>query len=68
MHVLLISDYIVSHVELLFTQIVFCSMIISGYKRPLVDNDLFDLNRDDKASRVSNRFLRIWNAEKKKYA
>ena len=38
-----------------------------GYKRPLVDGDLFDLNREDKAGRVSRRFLKTWNAIKKSY-
>ncbi|CAK8671759.1 unnamed protein product [Clavelina lepadiformis] len=45
----------------------FSKMIMKGYKRPLVDSDLWDLNRVDKAGRVSRRFLKIWNAEKAKF-
>ncbi|CAK8671761.1 unnamed protein product [Clavelina lepadiformis] len=44
----------------------FSKMIMQGYKRPLVDSDLWDLNCVDKAERVSKRFLKIWNAEKAK--
>ena len=43
-------------------------MIWLGYKRPLVDDDLFDINQEDKAENVSKKFLRFWNAEKRTFA
>ncbi|XP_065826757.1 multidrug resistance-associated protein 1-like [Oscarella lobularis] len=39
------------------------SMIFTGYKRPLTDDDLFDLFPDDKAKVVVPRFLNAWNHE-----
>ncbi|XP_076819730.1 multidrug resistance-associated protein 1-like isoform X2 [Clavelina lepadiformis] len=45
----------------------FSRMVWNGYKRPLVQDDLWDLNREDKAGRVSRHFLHIWNQEKNKY-
>jgi len=41
-------------------------MIWIGYKRPIVTEDLWDLDRADKAGRVSRHFLHIWNAEKER--
>ncbi|XP_078481138.1 multidrug resistance-associated protein 1-like [Ciona intestinalis] len=45
----------------------FSKMIMSGYKHPVVEKDLWDLNREDKSGRIAKRFLKIWNAEKDKY-
>ena len=39
------------------------SMIFTGYKRPLTDDDLFDLYPDDMAKVVVPRFLNAWNHE-----
>ena len=41
-------------------------MIWIGYKRPIVNDDLWDLDREDKAGRVSRHFLHVWNKEKRK--
>nr|CAB3219629.1 multidrug resistance-associated protein 1-like [Phallusia mammillata] len=44
----------------------FSKMIFLGYKRPLVDEDLWLLNNEDKCSRVSRHFMKNWNVEKAK--
>ncbi|XP_076819725.1 multidrug resistance-associated protein 1-like isoform X2 [Clavelina lepadiformis] len=45
-----------------------CSKIIlTGYKCPLVDSDLWNLNRVDKAEKVVAHLLKKWNAEKSKF-
>ncbi|CAK8684757.1 unnamed protein product [Clavelina lepadiformis] len=44
----------------------FSSLIVLGYKRPLMDGDLWDLRKSDKAGRVSRHFLSNWNKEKEK--
>ena len=44
----------------------FFRMIWIGYKRPIVSEDLWDLDRADKSGRVSRHFLHIWNQEKEK--
>ncbi|XP_076819731.1 multidrug resistance-associated protein 1-like isoform X1 [Clavelina lepadiformis] len=43
----------------------FSSMIWVGYKRPLVEDDLWDLNGEDKTARISRHFQHNWNQEKK---
>ena len=38
-------------------------MMFLGYKRPLTDDDLFDLFPEDKADFVVPRFLDAWKKE-----
>ncbi|XP_078487497.1 multidrug resistance-associated protein 1-like isoform X1 [Ciona intestinalis] len=44
----------------------FTSMVVMGYKRPLVDGDLWKLNDTDQSENIAKHFLRNWNAEKAK--
>ena len=41
----------------------FCRMIVTGYKRPLVDSDLWRLKQSDHSAVVTKRFMKNWNAE-----
>uniref|UniRef100_A0A672ZW33 Multidrug resistance-associated protein 1 n=1 Tax=Sphaeramia orbicularis TaxID=375764 RepID=A0A672ZW33_9TELE len=45
---------------------LFCSsdrMMVTGYKRPLVENDLWSLNSEDRSHRVVPRLVNWWNKE-----
>uniref|UniRef100_A0A8C7YSL5 Canalicular multispecific organic anion transporter 1 n=1 Tax=Oryzias sinensis TaxID=183150 RepID=A0A8C7YSL5_9TELE len=39
-----------------FTFVFICSMVVTGYKRPLVQEDMWDLNEKDGTSYLSQRF------------
>lgn len=38
-------------------------MIITGYKRPLVDDDLWELNSEDRSAVITRRFTANWEKE-----
>ena len=43
-----------------------CSMVVTGFKRPLTRDDLWSLMPDDKSSYVVPRFLHEWTKERNK--
>lgn len=43
-----------------------CRLMINGYRNPLTDNDLWDLNNTDKAREVAPLITTEWNKEMRK--
>uniref|UniRef100_H2Z8G2 Multidrug resistance-associated protein 1 n=1 Tax=Ciona savignyi TaxID=51511 RepID=H2Z8G2_CIOSA len=46
----------------------FTRMVVMGYKRPIINDDLWKLNEDDESKNIAKSFLKNWNAEKAKKA
>uniref|UniRef100_H2Z8F9 Uncharacterized protein n=1 Tax=Ciona savignyi TaxID=51511 RepID=H2Z8F9_CIOSA len=44
----------------------FTRMVVMGYKRPIINDDLWKLNEDDESKNIAKSFLKNWNAEKAK--
>ncbi|XP_052813608.1 multidrug resistance-associated protein 1-like isoform X2 [Mya arenaria] len=43
------------------------SLVVAGYKKPLVEDDMFTLNTEDQSANVIKPFEKIWKEEKTKF-
>ena len=54
---------VINSYAVLYCSQIWYSMIFTGFKRPLVDSDLWKLNHPDCSSVVTAQFMKNWNHE-----